>query len=787
MANKRKIESPGVQIGEIDLSLRPVVNASTTIYIPGFSPRGPVEDAVRVSSLSEFEQIYGVPTNAAERYFYNSVKATFQSPADILVTRLPYGSGSGGTVSDNVGLLAYPAKYVALSGTTVASSSAYSLSSGVYVLGAPMHYTLNQDDYTKFLNGTLFTFTNSTSGSLTSAISTLGDAAFIIINQSQTSVNQAFEGLYVGIIDNTNINDTTDYENITKVLTLNTSAAYVSSNNYLVLPTARLDTTNYALTGSTVSGPDDSVSQIMENIPSFTINSGTRDFDDTIMIGVFKLRQSVFAGNVIQLAPTLVESYVGSFDSHRLINNSNGGPATSFFIEDIISNASTNIAVKVNPFLSRYSVGNGYAGGDGTPLVKIRVNNPALTASNLYATNLPATSAANIGNRNTVIGFSADACFTSLNSTISTSDGLNPVGAYQAVDLSTKNVGNVPAKLQRIFDRFYNSDIYPFDIAIEAGLGSVYACAQMNSASLGIFDDFIYTDMGALSSSNLTSVPTVVGYYRAVLNTLVNLAENPARKDCLVIADPLIPILVQSNTLKTIDDPSKNFAQHVLTPLQNVYSSYNTSYATVFGTCVKVSDVTSGRQVWVPFSGYAAAAMGNTDNDFQPWYAPAGFTRGIIRDVIDIAYYPRQTQRDQLYKNSINPVAFFPSEGFVIYGQKTLLKKPSAFDRVNVRRLFLSLEKATRDTLKFFVFEPNTLLTRTQVVNTLTPIFDNAKNTQGVYDYLIICDERNNTPSVIDDNTMIVDIYIKPVRTAEFILANFYATRTGVNFQEIVG
>jgi len=782
MANKRKIESPGVQIGEIDLSLRPVVNASTTIYIPGFSPRGPVEDAVRVSSLSEFEQIYGIPTNAAERYFYNSVKATFQSPADILVTRLPYGSGSGGAVSDNVGLLAYPAKYVTLG--VMCNACTYSLSSGVYVLGAPAHYTLNQDDYTKFLNGTLFTFANSTSGTLTSAISTLGNAAFIIINQSQTSVNQAFEGLYVGIIDNTNINDTTDYENITKVLTLNTSAAYVSAGNYLVLPTARIDTTNYSLTGSVASGPDDSVSQIMENIPSFTINSGTRDFDDTIMIGVFKLRQSVFAGNVIQLAPTLVESYVGSFDSHRLINNSNGGPATSFFIEDIISNASTNIAVKVNPFLSRYSVGNGYAGDDGNPLVKIRVNNPALTAGNLYGTTLPATSAANAANRMTVIGFSADDTFTHLNTAISTSDGLNPVGAYQAVDLSTKHVGNVPAKLQRIFERFYNSDIYPFDIAIEAGLGTVHSCAMANS---GVFDDFIYTDMGGLSSTNLPSVPTVVGNYRAVLNTFVSLAENPARKDCLVIADPLIPILVQSNTLKTIDDPNKNFAQHVLTPLQNLYSSYNTSYATVFGTCVKISDVTSGRQVWVPFSGYAAAAMGNTDNDFQPWYAPAGFTRGIIRDVLDIAYYPRQTQRDQLYKNSINPVAFFPSEGFVIYGQKTLLKKPSAFDRVNVRRLFLSLEKATRDTLKFFVFEPNTLLTRTQVVNTLTPIFDNAKNTQGVYDYLIICDERNNTPSVIDDNTLIVDIYIKPVRTAEFILANFYATRTGVNFQEIVG
>jgi phage tail sheath protein FI len=139
-----------------------------------------------------------------------------------------------------------------------------------------------------------------------------------------------------------------------------------------------------------------------------------------------------------------------------------------------------------------------------------------------------------------------------------------------------------------------------------------------------------------------------------------------------------------------------------------------------------------------------------------------------------------------LYKIAINPVVYFPNEGFVIFGQKTSQKTPSAFDRINVRRLFLDLEVKTRDTVRFFVFEPNSLFTRTQIKNVLSPIFDLAKNTQGVYDYLIICDERNNTPAVIDDNSLVVDIYLKPVRSAEFILVNFYATRTGTNFQEIV-
>ena len=178
--------------------------------------------------------------------------------------------------------------------------------------------------------------------------------------------------------------------------------------------------------------------------------------------------------------------------------------------------------------------------------------------------------------------------------------------------------------------------------------------------------------------------------------------------------------------------------------------------------------------------------MAGTDANYQPWVAPAGFTRGVVTGITDLAFYPKQKQRDQLYKIALNPVVFFPNEGFVIYGQKTAQKQPSAFDRINVRRLFLTLENQTNTVARSFVFEPNTLFTRTQIKNILTPIFDNAKNTSGLYDYLLICDERNNTPSVIDDNTLVIDIYIKPVRTAEFILVNFYATRTNQNFSEIV-
>jgi len=197
--------------------------------------------------------------------------------------------------------------------------------------------------------------------------------------------------------------------------------------------------------------------------------------------------------------------------------------------------------------------------------------------------------------------------------------------------------------------------------------------------------------------------------------------------------------------------------------------------------------VFTGQNVWQPFSGYAAAMITSSDANNYFWTAPAGLNRGIITGISDIGINPLQKQRDLLYNISLNPLVYFPGEGYVVMGQKTLQTTPTAFDRINVRRLFLYLEKAVNQTVKFFVFEPNTTFTRSRIVNTITPIFEKAKTTQGLYDYLIVCNATNNTPTVIDDNTLVVDIYIKPVRTAEFILVNFYATKTSQNFNELVG
>jgi len=186
-------------------------------------------------------------------------------------------------------------------------------------------------------------------------------------------------------------------------------------------------------------------------------------------------------------------------------------------------------------------------------------------------------------------------------------------------------------------------------------------------------------------------------------------------------------------------------------------------------------------------NGDVAGLCVRTDDTRDPWFSPAGFNRGNIKNVIKLAYNPNRAQRDQLYKNGINPVVTFPGEGTVLFGDKTLLSKPSAFDRINVRRLFNILEKAISTAAKFTLFEFNDEFTRSQFKNLVEPFLRDVQGRRGIYDFKVVCDETNNTSEVIDRNEFVGDIYIKPAKSINYIQLNFVAVRSGVEFSEIVG
>ena len=190
---------------------------------------------------------------------------------------------------------------------------------------------------------------------------------------------------------------------------------------------------------------------------------------------------------------------------------------------------------------------------------------------------------------------------------------------------------------------------------------------------------------------------------------------------------------------------------------------------------------------WVPMNGDIAGLCARTDQTNDAWWSPAGYNRGQIKNIVKLAWNPRKSERDTLYSNGINPVVTFPGQGTVLYGDKTLLAKPSAFDRINVRRLFIVLEKAIATAAKYSLFEFNDTFTRSQFKNLINPYLRTVQGRRGITDFLVVCDETNNTPQIIDTNQFIGDIYIKPARSINFIQLNFVAVATGVQFSEVVG
>jgi hypothetical protein len=190
---------------------------------------------------------------------------------------------------------------------------------------------------------------------------------------------------------------------------------------------------------------------------------------------------------------------------------------------------------------------------------------------------------------------------------------------------------------------------------------------------------------------------------------------------------------------------------------------------------------------WVPLNGDTAGLCARTDKTRDAWFSPAGLNRGQIKNVTKLSWSPSKADRDNLYKNGINPVVTFKGEGTVLYGDKTLQVKPSAFDRINVRRLFIVLEKSISRAAKYSLFEFNDEFTRSQFVALVEPFLRDVKGRRGIYDFKVVCDDTNNTQQVIDSNQFVGDIYIKPARSINFIQLNFVAVRSGVAFSEIVG
>lgn len=254
-----------------------------------------------------------------------------------------------------------------------------------------------------------------------------------------------------------------------------------------------------------------------------------------------------------------------------------------------------------------------------------------------------------------------------------------------------------------------------------------------------------------------------------------NIAE--IRKDCVVFVSP--PKAAVVNNAGSEDEDTVTFMGTTL--------NANSSYAFVDGNWKYQYDRYNDVNRWIPCNGDVAGLCAFTDQVRDPWFSPAGYNRGVLKNVIKLAWNPSRPQRDDLYQIGVNPIIAQPGLGHVLFGDKTALAKPSPFDRINVRRLFIVLEKAISTAAKFSLFELNNTFTRNQFAGAVNPFLRAVQARDGIYDFTVICDETNNTAQVIDSNSFVGDIYIKPARSINFIQLNFVAVGTGVNFSEVVG
>ena len=370
-------------------------------------------------------------------------------------------------------------------------------------------------------------------------------------------------------------------------------------------------------------------------------------------------------------------------------------------------------------------------------------------------------------NANSVFRANATVTTDGAGNVISLSVSTANVGSYITLPSGTLATANITGTGIGLTVTVNASSVITTTVELSGGLyqsNSSLVTANIATA----FDRFSNPD--SVDVSLLMAGPTETS---VIPNALIAIAES--RKDCLVFISP--------KSADVID----NYGSEVTDIGTTIAGLTASSYAVVDSGWKYQYDKYNDVYRWVPLNGDIAGLCVRTDVERDPWFSPAGLNRGVIKNVVRLAWNPTKAERDELYKAGVNSVVTFPGEGTILYGDKTLLNRPSAFDRINVRRLFIVLEKSITKAARSSLFEFNDEFTRAAFVNIVEPFLRDVQGRRGIYDYRVVADTTNNTAEVIDQNQFVGDIYIKPARSINFIQLNFTAVRTGVAFEEIVG
>jgi hypothetical protein len=311
-------------------------------------------------------------------------------------------------------------------------------------------------------------------------------------------------------------------------------------------------------------------------------------------------------------------------------------------------------------------------------------------------------------------------------------------------------------------------------------LSGTYTLPLSNGIDVAVGTNDIVNAMNYFADTAQTSISLLMtGPYTntAVQTAAINIAAT--RKDCVAFVSP-----PQSAVVNNVGSEQTSVVSW-MSGLSSLSGGPTGSYAIADSGWKYMFDRYNNAYRWVPLNGDIAGLCVYTDTNNAPWYSPAGYTRGQIKNVIKLAWNPPQAGRDALYQVAVNPVVSFPGQGTVLFGDKTMQTQPSAFDRINVRRLFIVLEQAIAKAAQYSLFEFNDGFTQAQFVALVTPFLRQVQAQRGITNFQVVCDSTNNTPAVVNANQFVGDIYIQPARSVNFIQLNFVAVGTGVTFSTI--
>lgn len=655
-----------------------------------------------------------------------------------------------------------------------------------YVIGDPISKQLNATEY-DLLQNSQFNWKCGVFENVNAALDIANNnvrAGIVVVNEIKSAQLEDFSGYYIALNDNLNINPATDFDSITGVAGYYQEVCPGVSGAWVNVPD---DRQNFNVS-NTFNGTGGSLSQIVEN--SAPANFSTPSYNDSLIVSLFQLRPSRLTQTINQLDAVLVEKYSGSLNVDRMTFDANGGPPRTAYLENTINASSNRVSVFINPYLS---TNNCWNDASGIPQKTVRM--------------FRAKTAAVFDN------FDAQAALQAY------SDKLYGVGSYNGACRDAlftlcqkKDIGNLPAKLQRALMGVENPLTYPIDLTVDSGLSTMWATRTAVTGDHCItdpticyyYDDTYFVDTSALSPFDGTTMTSALEEaWTTIQNVFVDFITTTRQEagDAGVyhIADPLRQTLVNGKNYKVTKrqkqlklDPTtgqptdqySTFSRNIYTPIKNLLVNVDSSYAECAGNWIQQYDISSDTMGWFGPSSYVAANYCRTDQAAFPWTPSFGIQYGKLTNVADIAINPNQKERDLLAKAGVNAIVKFP-EGYIIWNDLTLQKEVSALSSNYIRRGMLWLEKALISSSRQFIGQPNNITTRTRYINKVKPILQYIKDNGGLYDFQVICDASNNTGDSIDNGIINMASYVYWTKATKHLLIEVNVDRTSVSLNTL--